>query len=232
LSATTGAFSSTLGVTGLITATAGVSAVGGLQVPDGAGLTSDFSGTARTLIERSSATLVIGENGGWTNATYDIASGTHALKVGGTTRLSVTSSGADITGAATATTIALGGNEAFTYDEGSFTATATGLTTAETGTVYYVRVGKQVTLHFPLITGTSNSTAFTLTGLPADLQPASLVSFCPLSLMMDNGNVQVTGTAQISNGSGTIVLYRLGAAIWTASGTKHMNTNSITYSLQ
>ena len=43
------------------------------------------------------------------------------------------------------------GSAAFTsYEEGSFTVTATGFTTAVTGTARYVRVGKQVTLHLPV----------------------------------------------------------------------------------
>lgn len=55
------------------------------------------------------------------------------------------------------------------YEEGTFTATLTGVTTTVTGTARYVRVGKSVTLYIPALTGTSNSTACTITGIPASI---------------------------------------------------------------
>ncbi len=55
---------------------------------------------------------------------------------------------------------------------GTYTATGTGMTTSPTGTVHYRVVGNVVTLQVPVITGTSNSALFTLTGAPAAIRPA------------------------------------------------------------
>lgn len=58
---------------------------------------------------------------------------------------------------------------------GSFTATLTGMTTATTGTIDYVIVGKVVTMFAEAnILGTSNTTAMTMTGIPAAIQNAAL----------------------------------------------------------
>jgi hypothetical protein len=56
------------------------------------------------------------------------------------------------------------------YEEGTFTFTGTGFTTSPTGTAYYTKIGDQVTLRIPDITGTSNTTAMTITGLPVGLR--------------------------------------------------------------
>lgn len=50
--------------------------------------------------------------------------------------------------------------------------TLTGCTTTPTGTARFVRQGKAVTAYLPAISGTSNTTAATLTGLPSELYPA------------------------------------------------------------
>jgi hypothetical protein len=59
-----------------------------------------------------------------------------------------------------------------TPDTGSFTITYTGMTASVTGTAVWVRIGGLVMLYLPAATGTSNSTSFTATGLPAVIQPA------------------------------------------------------------
>jgi hypothetical protein len=57
------------------------------------------------------------------------------------------------------------------YEEGSFTVTGTGFTTTITGTAYYTKIGNAVSLSIPDLAGTSNSTSFTITGLPVELRP-------------------------------------------------------------
>lgn len=115
------------------------------------------------------------------------------------------------------------------FAEGSFTATLTGCTTSPTGTVYYVRQGKQVTLNVPAISGTSNTTAATLTGLPATLYPARAETV--LARITDNGTTTV-GLAVIGT-DGTITLYAsAAAAAFTNSGTKGVAAVSLTYSLR
>jgi hypothetical protein len=88
----------THGVTGLLTATSGVS------VPDGAGLITTISASNRALAIRSGTVLNIGENGGWSAINYRLPTGgTHSLQVAGSTIASVDGSGLAVTGTATAT---------------------------------------------------------------------------------------------------------------------------------
>ena len=69
-------------------------------------------------------------------------------------------------------TLGLGTAATQAYEEGTFTATATGFSgTAPSGTARYVRMGKQVTLFLPELLGTSNATTMTITGLPVALRP-------------------------------------------------------------
>ena len=116
------------------------------------------------------------------------------------------------------------------YEEGTFTATATGMTTSPTGTVKYTRVGNQVTLNIPSISGTSNSNSFQLTGLPTQLQPASVNMM--LFRAFDNG-VDKVCMIYITN-SNTITLFNnlTGAgSSWTNSGSKGTDLNTVTYTL-
>lgn len=87
--------SSTMGVTGLLTAS------GSVSVPDLNGMITTISASNRGLIARSGTTLNVGENGGWTDARYNIASGTHGFNVGGSTYLSLATTGATVTGGLT-----------------------------------------------------------------------------------------------------------------------------------
>lgn len=58
--------------------------------------------------------------------------------------------------------------------EGSFTGTLTGMSGATTGTIYYKVVSGIVTLWVTTdVTGTSNTTALTMTGLPTAVRPGS-----------------------------------------------------------
>lgn len=115
---------------------------------------------------------------------------------------------------------------------GSFTGTLTGMTGATTGTMFWTRVDNIVTLTFTSTTGTSNSTACTMTGLPVVCQPATLGVFLALGAFVDNSILSVTPiSAQVNAGSGTITFFRGGSATgFTASGTKGLTGTSLTYS--
>jgi len=110
----------------------------------------------------------------------------------------------------------------------TFTGTLTGCTTTPTGTVKYTRNGKFVTLSIPQISGTSNSTAATITGAPTSIAPAT-AKRC-LVRVQDNGTAAL-GVADIGTG-GVITLF-LGAtaAVFTGSGTKSIEACSVTYSV-
>lgn len=117
-----------------------------------------------------------------------------------------------------------------TYEEGTFTVTATGFVTPLTATASYVRVGKDVTLTLPSLSGVSNATNFTLTGIPNALVPAS------------NHYQIIRGSPTAS--SNDIVLLEWGAGVtaitiygsstaggWPASGTKSVPPTTISYAI-
>jgi hypothetical protein len=137
---------------------------------------------------------------------------------------------ANLTGNASATSLS-------TSYAGTFTGALTGMTGTTTGIINYTENGYLITLTaFSAITGTSNSTGMTMTGLPAALQPVHThLVFC--GGFEDNSvTVGLIGTASIGP-SGTITFalggadfsspYYIGAtangaASFTASGTKGM----------
>lgn len=147
-------------------------------------------------------------------------------------------------GAATATSIALGGNEAFDYDEGTFTAAATGFSACTqgslsgstcTGTARYTRVGKQVVLQLPAMNGTSNSTACTITGIPAAIDPAHMNVVAVDGVL--NNSLNYMG-AIATNGVQTFGVYfrtSLTGSVtstFTSGGFKGVTEMTITYTLQ
>lgn len=98
-----------------------------------------------------------------------------------------------------------GGLVDMTPDSGSFTFTATGMSTTPTGTGFWVRLGNMVLLLLPAITGTSNANTFTYTGLPAEIQAARPIT-CPLveDYVENGGAVVNTAAAVLTSGSGTV----------------------------
>jgi hypothetical protein len=140
-----------------------------------------------------------------------------------------------VLGAATGTSLNLSGNltadslvSSKFYAEGSFTATLTGTTVLTTGTAYYVRVGKQVTLVLPSLFGGSNSTACTITGLPAALIPARNQWF--IATTQDNGSIvsaSPNGNGIIIQTSGVIQLWFGASTTFTSSGSKGLNSGAV-----
>lgn len=123
----------------------------------------------------------------------------------------------------------LGGNVLDWYDEGMYTATATGMTTSPAGTIKYTIVGDVVTLEFSPISGTSNSGAFTLTGAPAVLFPAATKYF--VTRVVDNGG-NISFAVGTMGTNGVITLYKDAAmTAFTNSGTKQVQDMSVVYKL-
>jgi hypothetical protein len=113
------------------------------------------------------------------------------------------------------------------FASGTFTATLTGCTTSPTGTATWYRVGNIVTLVLPSLSGISNATTCTVTGLPAGIQPATLGSQAQrMGYFSDNGT-HVGVFAVIQDGSGTISFFRDGFANFTTSGTKAVGEGSV-----
>jgi hypothetical protein len=111
-----------------------------------------------------------------------------------------------------------------TPDTGSFTITLVGCTTSPTGTAFWSKQGNHVTLMLPTLTGTSNSTGLSVTGLPAEIQPARTHN-CSVPFLEDAG-ATTGGAAQVNAASGTIVFFK-GANTSTASFTNSATTKGI-----
>lgn len=90
-------------------------------------------------------------------------------------------------------------------ETGSFTGTLTGMSGATTGTIYWYRVGQQITLYSKgNILGTSNASTLTMTGVPAALQCTSEKRI-PCHLTNNSG--QHWGVGLLGAASDTITFY-------------------------
>jgi hypothetical protein len=115
-------------------------------------------------------------------------------------------------------------------NSGTFTGTFTGFTGSVTGTVYWTRAGNAVTMTLPAVTGTSNSTAMTMTGIPATIQPGSTAgALNNLAQLEDSGTTAQAGTL-VSVSGGTATFYKAGSATgFTNSGTKGTGATAMTF---
>lgn len=126
--------------------------------------------------------------------------------------------------------ISLGGTTAGQIAQGTFTITYTGFTSNPTATATWQLIGKQVTLLLPAASGTSNSTSFGATGVPAVIRPTTLQAFA-LGSLLNNGG-EVTGPVGTISSSGTFTFASQAFGGFTASGTKGLNVaNSICWLL-
>jgi hypothetical protein len=121
--------------------------------------------------------------------------------------------------------IGLGGVTAGQIAQGTFTATYTGFTANPTGTATWMRNGQLVTLCLPNASATSNATTFTMTGLPAAIQPATLDQF--VYVVAVNNGTTTSANALITHASGTVTFYLSFSSVgWTNTGTKAIGTAS------
>jgi hypothetical protein len=111
---------------------------------------------------------------------------------------------------------------------GSFTITGTGFTVNPTGTATFVVSNGTVSLLVPPLTGISNTTTFTLTGLPN-----SIVSVNGVYAGMASGvdaSASVNIFYGVSASPNTIGLYKnVTGGTWTASSTKGIYQSSLIY---
>jgi hypothetical protein len=113
-------------------------------------------------------------------------------------------------------------------NSGSFTGTLTGCTTSPTGTITWDRNGNLVTLYIPSISGTSNATTCTVTGLPAAITPVTNQPF--IGPVTNNGtnsfgycNVNLTGIIALTIDANSTA--------FTNAGAKAIVAQTITYKL-
>ena len=112
----------------------------------------------------------------------------------------------------------------------NFTCTGTGFTVNPTGTATYRVTGSIVTVQYPLLSGTSNATTFTITGAPNAIKPTTGKPAYTVGVQ-DNGGATVTGRADVGT-DGVITLYlAMATTAFTNSGTKSTTGFTITYNL-
>lgn len=108
----------------------------------------------------------------------------------------------------------------------SYTGTLTGYASPPTGTIYYCKIGAHVTLFVPSagsgLSGTSNATSMTITGMPAAIRPTrtQIVQFPGVG---DNSALIGDGEqilAQIDTAGVITFLINGSSTAFTASGTK------------
>ena len=192
-----------------ITPTGGTLGVTGIQTitanSASAGLTLVQSGAGRALKTTGSI-----EAGSFVGALLDIsAAGAGQIKFPATQNASADANTLD------------------DYQEATYTGTATGMTTSPTGTVSYTLTGNEATLNLPEITGTSNATTFTVTGMPAEARPATRKTV--LGRAQDNGGAIVPVRIDIET-TGVLTIYaNADAGAFTASGSKTLAECSVTY---
>lgn len=114
------------------------------------------------------------------------------------------------------------------YVSSTFTATGTGFTAGVSSTARYVKLGIMVWLWFDVLTGTSNATTFTITGLPAAIQPTRISHHYVLG--QDNG-ASTRVLMKLNAGSTTIDLYAADGVVWTAANGKSLYECWVCYAL-
>lgn len=110
---------------------------------------------------------------------------------------------------------------------GSFTGTLTGCTTSPTATFNYSVNGDCVDLRLPAagLSGTSNSTACTVTGLPSAISPAGNV-YGMIPFLQDN-SAAISGQCSIAANGTTLVLYKNNSTSgFTSSGSKGIDVGA------
>ncbi len=228
-------FTGNVSVTGNVTASANIRANGLLEV---------YGANPRIVLNETDR----GSDGKFWD--IDVSAGVLSLRTrtdadgAGKNAIVITRSGTAITsielGSATDNpTITINGRPYISND--IFTATLTGMTTTVTGTVAYKKVGRLATLYVfgGDITGASNTTAMTMTGVPAAVTALDRQRV-PCFGISDNGNT-IAGIADIDgaiitfypyNTNGVANYVSASATGFTNSGTKGLLDGwSITYAV-
>lgn len=114
---------------------------------------------------------------------------------------------------------------------GSFTVTQTGYASNPTTTFNYTILPDGNTVYFWLaatLTGTSNATTMTWTGIPAIIQPPTNQK--NIALWVENNGTWLTGTLNPTNSSTWNLSAGIGGTPWTNTGTKAVAGGGYEYS--
>lgn len=113
----------------------------------------------------------------------------------------------------------------FASTTGSYTGTLTGVASGS-GTVKYSVTSNKVVLEFADITGTSNSTAHTITGGPTVIRPTTAQTV--VGAITTNNSVDAIGSVIIGT-DGVITLRNVLSATFAGTGTEGIKNCTITY---
>ena len=116
--------------------------------------------------------------------------------------------------------------------DGSFTATGTGFTAGVTKTWYYTVMNGVVNVssHGQDFNGASNTTAFTITGFPAEITPSGNRYLVGLAAI-DAGNDIYTAIGIIDSTAVLALYTTYSGAAWTNSSVKGLHTSEFSYVL-
>lgn len=119
------------------------------------------------------------------------------------------------------------------YQEGSFTATVTGITGTPSFTMEYRIIGYLVFLSVPVTTnGVSTSTSMTITGAPSIIWPAaSAVSTHCLPVPMTDNSVDLLGRWDVGTTGVITCRSNFITGIWTAANTKGLRPGTFVYAI-
>lgn len=122
----------------------------------------------------------------------------------------------------------LDANVTLTSTTGSFTGTLTGVDSVVSGSVKWSKNGNVVTLEFPTLSGTSNSTVHTVTGAPVDVRPTTAQRFL---LVVSEDDTQTIVLATMGTDGTLSFPATLAGGAFTASGTDAVPNQTVTYHL-
>lgn len=115
--------------------------------------------------------------------------------------------------------------------KGTFTVTGTGFAVNPTGTARWIKIDDFVLLFIPTLTGTSNATTFTLTGLPATLTPTQTSNHVVVITDGQNTSTDAYGLLRFTASSTTITMVSpiYSDESFTASGTKSVHATFVAF---
>jgi len=192
---------------------------------------AQFNQVIGNVVEGTIATLTLGDAAGTNEIVGTYIAGGRGGAV--TINSDATDTLAFLPGGAYPTTPTDNGSRTLLYREGnlSWSAGITGLTTSPTATFKYARKGDMAIVWIQQLTGTSNTTACTLTGLPAIVTPKANTQTM-LAPIFDNGVLAVGAIAILTDG--TIRLSKgIGGAgnDFTNAGTKGVSPIVLVYKI-
>jgi len=118
---------------------------------------------------------------------------------------------------------------------GSYTGAVSGCTTDPAPSISYAKFGPIVVITIPAFSCTSNSTAFSVSGAPSTIRPASASGGTMMMPFATNNGTNSVGTSTAAMSSAGVLSFGIGApsgqlSAWVSSGTKGVFLSTMTYS--